>query len=375
MNSKSDQIQACIECLRRSWLLADLGPFIEVACDDRPGKRTPELLALDDRDLVQAMAPSRAKQMFASNRGLGADLLHGELLAARSWAICRHDPSFPEVLLGSQDAPRCLIGRGDPSLLAEWDPGASATVVGSRRPTREGLAQARSLGRDLARAGVVVVSGMAMGIDGAVHRGALEAGGPGRTIAVLGCGADRAYPGRHRGLHAEITTQGAVISEMPPGSRPWRWSFPARNRIMAALSSVTVVVEARSGSGSLITADLATSSGRDVGAVPGPVSSPLAEGTNSLIRDGAALIRDAGDVVEALGIPGNALRGVDAFDRDPESRAVLEAVAEGSSSVDPIVGRTGLPAELVLSILTRLEIDGLVEVSGTGEVVAVTTVS
>lgn len=220
-----------------------------------------------------------------------------------------------------------------------------------------------------------MVSGMAMGIDGAVHRGALEAGGPGRTIAVLGCGADRAYPGRHRGLHSEITTRGAVISEMPPGSRPWRWSFPARNRIMAALSSVTVVVEARSGSGSLITADLATSSGRDVGAVPGPVSSPLAEGTNSLIRDGAALIRDAGDVVEALGIPGNALRGVDAFDRDPESRAVLEAVAEGSSSVDPIAGRTGFPAELVLSILTRLEIEGLVEVSSTGEVVAVPAVS
>ena len=375
MNPGFDEVRACIECLRRSWLLADLGPFIEVACDDRPGKRTPELLALDDRDLVQAMAPSRASEMLASNRGLGADLLHGELLAARSWAVCRHDSSFPGVLLGSEDAPRCLIGRGDPSLLTGWDPGASVTVVGSRRPTREGLAQARSLGRDLVRAGVVVVSGMAMGIDGAVHRGALEAGGPGRTIAVLGCGADRAYPGRHRGLHSEITTRGAVISEMPPGSRPWRWSFPARNRIMAALSSVTVVVEARSGSGSLITADLATSSGRDVGAVPGPVSSPLAEGTNSLIRDGAALIRDAGDVVEALGIPGNALRGVDAFDRDPESRAVLEAVAEGSSSVDPIAGRTGFPAELVLSILTRLEIEGLVEVSSTGEVVAVPAVS
>lgn len=375
MNPGFDEVRACIECLRRSWLLADLGPFIEVACDDRPGKRTPELLALDDRDLVQAMAPSRAREMLASNHGLGADLLHGELLAARSWAVCRHDSSFPGVLLGSEDAPRCLIGRGDPSLLTGWDPGASVTVVGSRRPTREGLAQARSLGRDLVRAGVVVVSGMAMGIDGAVHRGALEAGGPGRTIAVLGCGADRAYPGRHRGLHSEITTRGAVISEMPPGSRPWRWSFPARNRIMAALSSVTVVVEARSGSGSLITADLATSSGRDVGAVPGPVSSPLAEGTNSLIRDGAALIRDAGDVVEALGIPGNALRGVDAFDRDPESRAVLEAVAEGSSSVDPIAGRTGFPAELVLSILTRLEIEGLVEVSSTGEVVAVPAVS
>lgn len=371
MNPTSQEIRACTECLRRSWLLADLGPFIEVACDDRPGKRTPELLALDDRELVQAMAPSRARQMLASNRGLGADLLHGELLAARSWAICRHDPSFPEVLRRSEDAPRCLIGRGDPSLLTGWDPEASATVVGSRRPTREGLAQARSLGRDLARVGVVVVSGMAMGIDGAVHRGALEAGGPGKTIAILGCGADRAYPGRHRSLHSEITTHGAVISEMPPGSRPWRWSFPARNRIMAALSSVTVVVEARSGSGSLITADLATSSGRDVGAVPGPVSSPLAEGTNSLIRDGAALIRDAGDVVEALGIPGEALRRVDAFDRDPESLAVLEAVAEGSSSVDPIAGRTGFSAEAVLSILTRLEIEGLVEVSSTGEVVAV----
>ncbi|MFZ9668288.1 MAG: DNA-processing protein DprA [Solirubrobacterales bacterium] len=371
MTRAAEAVRACAECLRRSWLLADLGPFIEVACDDRPGRRTPELLALDDRELVQAMAPSRARQMLDSNRGLAEELLRSELLAARSWAICRHDPAFPEVLLRAGDGPRCLIGRGDPTLLTGWDPGDSATVVGSRRPTREGLAVARSLGRDLARAGVVVVSGMAMGIDGAVHRGALEAGGPGRTVAVLGCGADRAYPGRHRGLHSEITAHGAVISEMPPGSRPWRWSFPARNRIMAALSSVTVVVEARSGSGSLITADFATSSGRDVGAVPGPVTSPLAEGTNSLIRDGAALIRDAGDVVEALGLPGHSVEWADAAERDPDSRAVLEAVSEGSSSVDPIAGRTGLTAEAVLSVLTRLEIEGLVEVSTTGDVVAV----
>ena len=363
------EVRACLDCLRRSWLLADLGPFIEVASDDRPGRRTPELLALDDGDLAMAMAPSRAPQMLAANRSLGLDDLVSELVAARCWALCRHDADFPQQLTGAPDGPRCLIGRGDRALLGETTDRGAVTVVGARRATRDGLSFARSLGRDLAGAGLVVISGMAMGIDGAVHRGALESGGPGRTVAVLGCGPDRAYPGRHRSLHGEIVAEGVVISEMPPGTRPWRWTFPARNRIMAALGAATVVVEARSGSGSLITTDLATSTGRDVGAVPGPVASPLAEGTNALIRDGAALIRDAGDVIELLGLPDRT--GPDrnpVVPADPGAAAVLEAIANGGSSVDPIAGQTGMSAAEVLSALTRLELDGLVEVWPTGDV-------
>ena len=217
-----------------------------------------------------------------------------------------------------------------------------------------------------------MISGLALGIDGAVHRGVLDSGGPGRTVAVLGCGADRAYPGRHRSLHQEIIDHGVVISEMPPGTRPWRWSFPARNRIMAALGAATIVVEARIGSGSLITADLATGSGRDIGAVPGPVGSPLSEGTNELIRDGAALIRDAGDVIELLGLPDRPLpTRREAVPTDPRAAAVLEAIADGGGSVDPIAERTGMPVTEVLSALTRLELEGLVEIWPTGDVTAV----
>jgi DNA processing protein len=370
--SAADDLRACLDCLRRSWLLADLGPFIEVASADRPGRRTPELLALDDRELALAMAPARAPRILEENRSLGVDDLVSEIVAARCWAICHHDPEFPAALARAPDGPRCLIGRGDRSLLDERVGQAAVTVVGARRATRDGLTLARSLGQDLARAGLTVISGLALGIDGAVHRGALDAGGPGRTIAVLGCGPDRAYPARHRSLHGEIVAEGVVISEMPPGTRPWRWSFPARNRIMAALGIATVVVEARCGSGSLITADLASGSGRDVGAVPGPVTSPLAEGTNSLIRDGAALIRDAGDVIELLGLPeASRLQIAPGTPRDPEAAAVFEALADGGGSVDPIAERTGMSAAEVLSALTRLELDGLVEIWPTGEVTLV----
>lgn len=374
MSARPDRIRACLECLRRSWLLADLGPFIEVACDDRPGRRVPELLALTNADLAAAMAPSRADRILEANGTLGAGILHAELGAARCWAICRHSDAFPKSLREGRDGPRCLIGRGDVSLLEHLDPAGSVTVVGSRRPTRDGLAQARLLGRDLARSGVDVVSGLALGIDGAAHRGALDAGGPGRTVAVLGCGSDRPYPARHRSLYERVSDGGTVISEMPPGTRPWRWTFPARNRIMAALTGLTVVVEARAASGSLITADLAASSGRDVAAMPGPVTSPLSEGTNSLIRDGAALIRDAGDVLEVLGLSGLLFEGSgSSAGLDTGARSVLEAIACGHDSVDPISGETGMTAGDVLSALTRLELEGLVEVWPTGKVTALRT--
>src|SRR5262249_46241376 len=144
---------------------------------------------------------------------------------------------------------------------------------------------------------VVVISGLAFGIDGCAHRGALEAG---LTAAVLGCGADVAYPGSHRSLWRRICEQGLVLSELPPGAGAWRWTFPARNRIVAGLCAMTVVVEAAQRSGSLITTDLAANLGRDVGAVPGPVNSRLAAGPNDLLVDGACLVRGASDVLEVL---------------------------------------------------------------------------
>ncbi len=174
-------------------------------------------------------------------------------------------------------------------------------MVGARRASSYGRALARELGRELAAAGLVVVSGLAFGIDACAHRGALEAG---RTVAVLGCGADVAYPAAHRSLWRRIQESGLVLSELPPGTGAWRWSFPARNRIMAALAAMTVVVEAAERSGSLITADLAADLGRDLGAVPGPVNSRVSAGPNNLLAGGACLVRDAQDVLDATIGPG-----------------------------------------------------------------------
>src|SRR5436305_5249316 len=156
---------------------------------------------------------------------------------------------------------------------------------------------ARELGRELAAAGLLVVSGLAFGIDACAHRGALDAN---TTVAVLGCGADGAYPASHRSLWRRICERGLVLSEMPPGTGAWRWTFPARNRVMAALAGMTVVVEAAARSGSLITADLAADLGRDLGAVPGPVTSRASAGPNDLLAGGACVVRNGQDVLDAM---------------------------------------------------------------------------
>ena len=202
------------------------------------------------------------------------------------------------------------------------------TIVGSRRASAYGLRVAEGLAHDLAGCGVVVVSGMALGIDAAAHRGALDAGG--RTIAVLAGGPDVVYPARHRGLHARICARGAVISDRPPGTRPQKHDFPVRNRLMAALASVVVVVEAAERSGSLVTANLALDLGREVGAVPGQVGIPVAAGTNLRIREGAALIRDAQDVLDLLGGVGTASVRRPAPELEPELEEILGLVAARS---------------------------------------------
>ena len=179
----------------------------------------------------------------------------------------------------------------------------TVAVVGARACSGYGAQVARTLGRDLAAAGVTVVSGLARGIDAEAHRGALDAGG--RTVAVLGCGIDRDYPAAHAELARRIAETGGIVSEYEPGVEPAPWRFPARNRIIAALADAVVIVEARSRSGALITVDLAMEIGRPIYAVPGEITSLLSEGTNDLLRHGhAAAITSALDVLAALGIEG-----------------------------------------------------------------------
>ena len=291
--------RACPECLRRSWLLALLGPYIEKMATGAVGSRSPELLRLSNEDLVEVAAPKVGGQLLARVAALGeAAPARASSRAAGCWACCRHGDPYPAQLRDAADAPWALIGRGDPALLAELEPVGVVTVVGARRATAYGREVARELGRELAGAGIVVVSGLAFGIDACSHRGALDAGG--RTVAVLGCGPDTAYPASNRSLWRRICEQGLVLSELPPGAAPWRWTFPARNRIMAALAGMTVVVEAAARSGSLITADLAADLGRDLGAVPGPVTSRASAGPNNLLAGGACVVRDAQDVLDAM---------------------------------------------------------------------------
>jgi DNA processing protein len=352
--------RSCPECLRRARLLAHLAPYIEKLATGAPGARSPELLRLSDADLAAAAAPRVAGQVLHRVQATPEAKLRADLEAAECWACCRHDPLYPVALRDAADAPWALIGRGDPGLLGGLEPSGVVTVVGARRASSYGRGAARELGRELAAAGLVVVSGLAFGIDACAHRGALEGG---LTFAVLGCGADVAYPAAHRSLWRRIGETGLVLSELPPGTGPWRWTFPARNRIMAALGAMTVVVEAAERSGSLITADLAVDLGRDLGAVPGPVGSRLSAGPNNLLAGGACVVRGAQDVLDAMLGPG-ARRvertGPPLGDRE---RAALEALELGAETSDAIAAALGLGGAETAAALADLEAGGYVACS------------
>jgi len=353
----------CVECLRRSWLLAALAPYIERVATGEVGRRSPELLRLSNEELVEVVAPKVAKQVLARIEALAEERLVEELLLAGCWACCRHGDLYPASLRDAADAPWALIGRGDPSLLDGIEPFEAVTIVGARRATSYGREVARELGRGLASAGMVVVSGLAFGIDACAHRGAIDAG---RTIAVLGCGPDVPYPASHRSLWRRICEQGLVISELPPGATPWRWTFPARNRIMAALAGMTVVVEAATRSGSLITMDLAADLGRDLGAVPGPVTSRASAGPNSLLASGAHVIRDAQDVLDAMLGPGRKRIEHRGPDLEPDLQAALAAVEAGESTCDGVATATGLSGAAAATALSRLELLGYLTCSSVG---------
>jgi DNA processing protein len=354
---------ACPECLRRSWLLAALGPYIEKIATGEVGRRSPELLRLSNEDLLEVVAPKVAAQMLARVEALSEERLHEELSMAECWACCRHGALYPASLRDAPDAPWALVGRGDPRLLDGLEPFGTVTIVGARRATSYGREIARELGNELARAGMVVVSGLAFGIDACAHRGAVDGG---RTIAVLGCGPDVAYPASHRSLWRRICETGLVISEFPPGATPWRWTFPARNRIMAALAGMTVVVEAATRSGSLITTDLAADLGRDLGAVPGPVTSRASAGPNALLASGAHVIRDAQDVLDALLGPGCPKIEPARPSLDPDLEAALAAVEAGSSTCDAVAVASGLSGPAAAAALSRLELLGHLTCSNLG---------
>ena len=270
------------------------------------------------------------------------------------------DENYPGLLRHIIDPPIVLWVKGSARVLHQ----PHVAVVGSRVASSEGLTAARELGAELARVGLNVVSGMARGADGAAHAGALDGGGT--TVAVLGCGVDVVYPEEHLRLSERILEAGAIVSELAPGARPLKHHFPLRNRIISGLSRAVVVIEASERSGSLITARSALEQGRDVLAVPGPISSGRSRGCHALIRDGARLVDSVKDVLEEIGWT-RAMAAASHKDKSLQMSELEETMAAGESyTVDELATRTGRAAGELMAELAELELAGRVTRSISG---------
>ncbi|HLH65446.1 MAG TPA: DNA-processing protein DprA [Solirubrobacteraceae bacterium] len=414
---------ACEECLARAWLLERLAGHLEVA-----RAAALRLLALDDGGLIDAVAKGARREVRSELARLDPGRARARLAAAGVAAVCRCDPRYPARLRDLPAPPAVLhvatrapaaASAGPSADVAGADPGAdpiarllalargpSVAIVGARRASPYAVQVATELAHAAACAGATVISGLAAGVDAAAHDGALRAApaagvglaaaasasaaGPGlmsaapastaapapapasaaapaATLAVLACAPERPYPASTRALHRRIAGAGAVVSELGPGLRPRRWMFPARNRIIAALADATVVVAGRPGSGALLTARLARELGRTLGAVPGPVGSPLSCAPHLLLREGAALIGAPADLLAQLGLEDRALNeGAPARARPappaPPSgpaRRLLDALADGRGAAAAFAA-AGLDAPSGLAALAELELAGLV---------------
>jgi DNA processing protein len=266
------------------------------------------------------------------------------------------DAEYPPQLLEIADPPPLLYVRGDPRLLAR----RALAIVGARNATPQGLANAQNFARAFSQAGLTIVSGLALGVDAAAHRGALD--GEGSTIAVLGTGVDLAYPARNAALYERIGASGALVSELPLGTPALAANFPRRNRLISGLAHGVLVVEAAVSSGSLITARTAAEQGRDVFAVPGSIHSPMAKGCHALIKQGAKLVESAADVLDELGVltarPGTTIGS--AIESDGPAGALLALLGHEACDVDTLAERAGLTPAEVSSMLLTLELDGRV---------------
>jgi DNA processing protein len=289
--------------------------------------------------------PPRGERWRAFERRFDERAYLGELAAGGYRFLPRSALGFPPLLRAIHDPPAGIFLRGgsDAEILSR----PAVAIVGARASSGYGASVARSLGRELASAGLVVVSGLARGIDAEAHRGALEGAAP--TVAVLGCGIDRDYPAAHAELARRVATSGLIVSEYAPGVEPAPWRFPARNRIVAGLCAATIVVEARERSGALITADLALEEGREVFAVPGEITSSLSAGTNALLKLGAAPLTSAADVLSSFGIEHEPVSA--------ENSPLLELLP---ASADELARKTGLGADEIARKLVELELEGRV---------------
>lgn len=288
-----------------------------------------------------------------------------DVAAALDWAaqpgnrlLTLAEADYPASLLAGEDPPVLLYAKGDPGLLNR----PMLAIVGSRNATRQGEADAEAFAAALSDAGLTIVSGLALGIDAAAHRGGLS--GRGATVAVIGTGADRIYPARNAHLARQIAEKGCLISEFPVGTPPLASNFPRRNRLIAGLARGCLVVEAAPRSGSLITARLAAEAGREVFAVPGSIHSPLSKGCHALIKQGAKLVESAADILEELGweavVAGRPGAVLEPPELEDGEAAILDALGADPCAVDDLAARTGLTADALLAMLLPLELSGRV---------------
>ncbi len=344
---------ACDRCVARSWLLGRLAGHLE-----RARGRIELVLRLADEELIAAVGGRQRARLALELEHLDVEQARELAHAAGLQLICRCDPAYPARLRGTASPPAVLHVAGGLQRFLSLAAGDPVAIVGARQASSYGLDVARSLGRGLGSAGVTVLSGMALGIDSAAHAGALAAGAS--TVAVLPGSANRPYPAAKRALHRTITSTGAAVSELPPGTAVRRWMFPARNRIIAALAATTVVVEAGKRSGALLTAGFARALGRPLGAVPGRITTPQAAGPNRLLASGAYVVRGPQDVLDQLF--GAGVRTFAADDRaklGSELRVLLWAIADGYDTAAALA-RAGFPAEQGLAALAALELAGYV---------------
>lgn len=332
-------------------LRALLDVFGDVATAWEAPESELRLVGLDQRSL---------HNLLQARRQLDLEQLQSKVEAAGVQALTWDDPTYPALLQQIPDAPPVLYIKGELTPADEW----AVALVGTRKPTLYGREVARLLASELARNGVTVVSGLARGVDGIAHHAALEAGG--RTLAVLGSGLDEIYPQEHRVLAERIAECGALISDYPLGTRPEASNFPPRNRIISGLSLGVVVVEAALTSGALITADFAADHGREVFAVPGSILGQSSAGCNRLLRDGAHIVAEIGDILEILSLDQLAAKQAarEVLPSNPTEATVLAQLSAEPCYVDDLARAVNLPVETITSALVMMELKGMVRQVG-----------
>lgn len=365
--------------VRRRWLALLLAPGLGGSVLDKAeldAARPEQLADLPERVLRGAGLSAKLRRAVERPDDEWLALCEDWLDHPRHHLVTLADPLYPPLLRRIDAPPLALFVNGDPEILLQ----PQVALVGSRNATGGGLEIAGEFAAALAGAGFAVTSGLALGVDGAAHRAAMDAGG--KTIAVAGTGPDQVYPARHRELARRIVDNGAVISSFAPGVGPRPGHFPARNRIISGMSAGVVVIEAGEHSGSLITARLAGEQGREVFAVPGSIRNPMARGCHRLIRQGARLVEHPDEVIGELGplvgeLAGE-LRGILAGDDpgpsdgdrsalpDDRAGALLDAVGYDPVSIDQIIVRSGMSTQAVSALLLELELEGRVESLGGG---------